>query len=726
MSTNNLATLRRLFFYAFVVPFTLNLPASALRAELLARGQEVFSQADDLSSLSADAQQIQGQLEEFLAAQPASEDAQELQSLHAQIKQLAQSQRQLSAQEVQTLNVAIDSAISYMSTLPEDAVRSRNCSPAVIIRGLKVLNCRLINIGNTLRDINNNVNSLTSTVNNFINADTCDAITPIRSVPFTITESGKYCLAQDVTYTGSDAAITIAASNVNLNLANHNIILPEGSTATAIAMDGVNEVTIENDSLRAANPTSIEETETTGIRIANSTDITVKNVNIDNLNTGIFITNSRGLRVLRSYFHNITFRAVDAFSSDDIAIEDSKFVNDLAFTDAGTAGVRFNSTSGKLDTPSCRNIRISDCQFSGTSLGGPIQLRFVDGALVENTTVSVDNEIFNANLLQGGSPNTGATGTDLDNALTANSIIIRNSSFKSQNVANGTDGIVLAAGSGALIENVVVDVNSPQDPTGNPPYLNGALHISASDQPCLTVSGVDVPVCGNPNAVYSNVRVSNSSFRNQGFYGVIISSGTRNVVIEECIISRNNRGIRIVGSTFVTLKNSSIEDNTTNGVLLSASLPSLPISDNPNQTFLSSSNNTIVDNRVSGNGGEGIFVTGVLFPAGSTEQQPQGTSATANANVIEHNIVTSNKLNGIRLGANTSNNSVRENLVIGHLFSAAAVGILNQGPASGAFAGNEFTYNEAHSNITNYSAGIAAIVVQGDPALAGQNINLGA
>ncbi|MEO8671233.1 MAG: hypothetical protein ABI411_07950 [Tahibacter sp.] len=77
--------------------------------------------------------------------------------------------------------------------------------------------------------------------------------TSITSVPFTISASGSYCLTGNLTstVTGTAAAITIAANNVELDLNRHVLAGPGGTTAGfgiyAIARSGLR---IRNGTLR--------------------------------------------------------------------------------------------------------------------------------------------------------------------------------------------------------------------------------------------------------------------------------------------------------------------------------------------------------------------------------------------------------------------------------------------------------------------------------------------
>src|SRR3972149_3411558 len=75
--------------------------------------------------------------------------------------------------------------------------------------------------------------------------------TPITK-PTTITVSGYYCLANNLTTGG----ITIASNAVVVDLNNYNIMLPGGGAA--VASDGDNRISIRNGNLCADVPLSIQ------------------------------------------------------------------------------------------------------------------------------------------------------------------------------------------------------------------------------------------------------------------------------------------------------------------------------------------------------------------------------------------------------------------------------------------------------------------------------------
>ncbi|GAA0723252.1 right-handed parallel beta-helix repeat-containing protein [Dokdonella soli] len=74
----------------------------------------------------------------------------------------------------------------------------------------------------------------------------------INYVPFTISAPGSYCLTGDLTSTatGTNAAITIAADHVQLDLNGHSLIGPGGSTGYGIYAIGHSDLSVRNGALR--------------------------------------------------------------------------------------------------------------------------------------------------------------------------------------------------------------------------------------------------------------------------------------------------------------------------------------------------------------------------------------------------------------------------------------------------------------------------------------------
>lgn len=106
--------------------------------------------------------------------------------------------------------------------------------------------------------------------------------TIITSLPFTITQSGKYTLQSDLTVTvtpgsgpATQFAIIALASDVVIDLNGFSIVGPQGSSVASIgiAVQGIEDVVIRNGEISGL---------TYGVSILNGTGITVENVRLSN------------------------------------------------------------------------------------------------------------------------------------------------------------------------------------------------------------------------------------------------------------------------------------------------------------------------------------------------------------------------------------------------------------------------------------------------------------
>lgn len=92
--------------------------------------------------------------------------------------------------------------------------------------------------------------ALTATLIASFAAAAADGRIPIGTVPYTISTPGSYYLTADLTYGATGPAITISASNVNLDLNGH--LLAETSTAngsTCITADGYTNLKVFNGNI---------------------------------------------------------------------------------------------------------------------------------------------------------------------------------------------------------------------------------------------------------------------------------------------------------------------------------------------------------------------------------------------------------------------------------------------------------------------------------------------
>lgn len=470
----------------------------------------------------------------------------------------------------------------------------------------------------------------------------CHTIIPITCLPYTIRESGKYCLARNLTFDQAGAAaIIIEANNVTLNFNNHTLTI--AAAATGVLVIG-NEVSIENDAILCV-PTSSDPA-SIGIHIFETEKITLDGMFIVGFNNGVLIEDSQDIMIKNSRMNLSNENGISVNESHAITVYNS------SFTENGQ-GLLFDQES-------------SDCLVSkvietNAFLGSFI--RWVHGITIEDSIFEINNIVNPFNCLQFGSTE------ELD--AQAYDVIIRNCQFinrnqiTAQDPSAGFDGVLFAAGSNGLMENCIIDINAQARPAinANPPYVNGALHISST-----LPNGQSFPDV-QPTRFFSNLRVRNCAFSNLGGHAVTTENSTFNLTIENCLIGTSLRGINLVGSTACVIKNNEIQKNKASGVVLGSSNLILP-------EVGSSSNN------------------------------------------VEYNVIANNVGTGIDLTSTSTNNMVKYN----ELYTNGVAGIINSGINNQIFY--NIAYNNGLGVADNYIGVSPAVIgAAGSPMLLGQNIS---
>src|SRR5262249_53428925 len=114
--------------------------------------------------------------------------------------------------------------------------------------------------------------------------------------PTRITRSGAYVLRRNIGSEGPGAAITIAASDVSLNLNGFSVLGPGGKQGIGVLVDGVMNVRVHNGHISAFG---------FGVQVVGSGDVRLEGLQIRGEDAGgpppgevgVMIVNSRGVLV---------------------------------------------------------------------------------------------------------------------------------------------------------------------------------------------------------------------------------------------------------------------------------------------------------------------------------------------------------------------------------------------------------------------------------------------
>jgi len=416
----------------------------------------------------------------------------------------------------------------------------------------------------------------------------CDQPTVIESTPYIITKSGSYCVTAD--FPVSSSAITVYASNVTLDLANHTFTL-NSDTANGIIVDSVSRVVIQNGLIISA--TRSTETTNIGVNVINSTDVELVNMMIKETGYGVYINGSTDVTMTDLNIYNCGVGEVRSLDSTGIVLEDSQVenvVNDLA-----VAGIRYDRTDNVI----IRNTRLHNADiFAPTG----------NGLLVDGVNSITDDITYFYGLFQYGT-NT-PVGTDA-NIRGFNNGVVRNSTFANINSLDAGPAAVFAvAGDNWQFDNCTFECNrqayDDQIETctffvgGNPAFPN--LSGTATDT----------------ESYVTNLRVTNCNIQGVSYWAVLVASNLANnsynfnVVFENCNISNSYVGVELYEDSDTVVQNCKIIYNDT-GVILTN-----------NSTYNAFLQNTISDNFI-----------GVQIDAGS------------NYNLIKENNIFYNPTNNI-------------------------------------------------------------------------------
>ena len=328
----------------------------------------------------------------------------------------------------------------------------------------------------------------------------------VSQVPLTITEPGKYTVVQDLVYTGAGPAITIAADNVCINFVNHNLSL-NNINAVGILASGINELVLENDVILG--------TYSVGVHLQNVSACNIHNLYIGSNLLGnsqeMLIENCQNVQISDSQFAGHAPVSVNA--SSHVTVDSCTF--------NGAADAYGLQILGASDNVIVKKSTFSNCLSA-------LYVASVDGMLVDHCQATASNAV-NGNLVQLGAADSFA-----------NDVIIRNSSFIQTQAVEGFDGILLAAGTNCLLENILVDTCGLDSAGGD---ATSAIHIGFQE-----------------NDAFQDFLAKNCIVKGANQRAVFIEHGQK-IVFDECQISEALQyNIQMTNAASCTVKNSMIFD----------------------------------------------------------------------------------------------------------------------------------------------------------------------
>ena len=393
--------------------------------------------------------------------------------------------------------------------------------------------------------------------------------------------------------------------------------------------------------------------------LSNATGFSIQIVNRDGSNYAIdncqFNNNALGV-IVATFAQTIT-----GICGRNISIRNSKFTNNT------NSAVNVQSINGQISNAIIENcsvnkslqgfrgisfgeitkdVIIRNCDLTNMGFGG-INGRAIEflgeGLLVENCNMHADptNDLTLAYI------GNNILGTAF---LPGRNIIFKNCTFSNPQAVPRFSALTIYYADGVLIDNCIVDSNSPGFPIIPNPAVGGQFG-SANIRLGGFVLNSNFIIQPGQGTNVNNVRITNSEIYNNAQFGIFSFTGNpntpnQNIVVDNCSIS----GAREAG-VFLFATNSSLVKNChiVNGIGSTRSpghgivLGELPA---PFPAGATSRFNSILDNNITQNTG-----TGILIQTGSTNNFVKDNNVYGNTNgIINQAGVTNQFYNNISCG----------------------------------------------------------------------------
>lgn len=311
-----------------------------------------------------------------------------------------------------------------------------------------------------------------------------DTLFIVDSLPINLSQPGKYTVLQDLTYSGSGPAITVSGNNISINFHNHSLTL-DNDDAIGIYAANINEFSLDNDLIDGKPALSVHL-------------VNVNKGELNNIYTTNKVTIEQSSDVAIRFSHFATSDGVAIINSSHITIDSCTFHEDGIFIDGPSHEVIL------------KNSTFSNCLNA-------ICAQKVEGLIIENCKASASATSQTVVTLGGTGPN-----------MLANDILIRDSCFTQSETAPNFIGMYIVAGTGCILENVVLDT-----------LAEDAMHVQGT---------------------FEDLVAKNSILRGQNSRTVHIEQGN-NITLDGCHISGGQVcNVKLLNATSCTVKNCTIFD----------------------------------------------------------------------------------------------------------------------------------------------------------------------
>lgn len=350
----------------------------------------------------------------------------------------------------------------------------------------------------------------------------------IRSLPFTIDEPGSYRVVATLTGTAGDSGITVASSDVTINLAGYALLADPASLDGILIEPGNSRVTIREGNLVGW---------TNGINGLDGTEIRVTSVNVAQ-------SSANGITVgRRSRVENCT--AVGS-GTDGIVASDQGTVSGCAVQGQGAHGIRLGLGGLIID------CQARDCGDAGIQ-GGPTSI--IRGCRAEqNGDEGIRNveggHVVDSIALNNGTVGIRVNGRSIVRGCTAFGNTLRG--IEAQDASMVHASVATANGQAGVFINAFGIARDNISHTNQ----NGVVSRLGIARNNLTIGSLENGIVSHDGDMLQD----NLILRN-GLRGILVNSNDTR--IENNHLIENPVGIRALQPTVTIFKNS-LSDNTTN------------------------------------------------------------------------------------------------------------------------------------------------------------------
>jgi hypothetical protein len=640
---------------------------------------------------------------------------------------------------LQTVNTNVNTILQILQTLVP-IINSINTNVQAILT--------------LVQNINTNVNTLISL-----------ACTPISTVPFVISKPGCYKIINELAFTDPGNAITITTSDVILDGGNFTLTLT-GSTTVGVSSSGNNNIIIKNFNITSSSTDPAVNTANRAITINFADNVLLDRVHTSFTNRGGSMGATSNVVVKDCIFdshlndtNRISTGLIFLAGARNILVKDSKFFNINTLEDVGI-GLYLQAFNASVD-----NVRVTSCQFSDALFFAASfdESSVIQGVVLEDSIFTITNPDYR-----------GWSVVFISEAgnLRVQGITIKNVTISNPKSSNFYEPILLVGVSGFLIEDCNISANS----VGNfidRGIINVALiHLGYTITGILDTEDILDAQVENGTIYKCNLSGGNTLQDNHQNVGIYIEAFTANVVIDKVNISQTGLGNVAPSSLEQIKKKKTLKIMTINGeedfirkttginknlVKMEKLLSKYKISPNlkvpppiPDQRaaaiLVDGGSNIIIKDSViisAGSGvpgtlpGHGIVFSGLLQFQTVPALQPPVLTITVlqtNASKVINTTVSNSQGNGIEddgIANSIEKCNVKDNTLTGillngftgfvegnNVFTNFTNGIVNGG------GGYAILNNNAALNLPFSYVNVPAVVPQGTPCVAGQNVQV--